>query len=339
MFLGREPIQFLCQSVVALTLVTPHFCFGQSKPQEEENTWRSPAQKKISDAPAESRPPGGESPMRPGEITDPWNAREADVAERSPNDAEDMSGDGEPWRDLNLNNFDDERPSRATPRHWDRRQEQSLHTLAPYYSLWLGVGAGWTLPFGDLWGTCTGFDSFGRCAAVTGVPSHDYVAQGPALELDLGARLAHNYNLYGLWEHSWLGAGSATSADRGQPDHGDTDFFALGLRVSTDPDELGFVLDIAVGTRRLRAHWADGTELQMTDAPFETRMGIGADVRLSDHWSLSPMLSLGLGSFGKAEWVLPDKTVQTATQPSDVALTHGWIGLQMAAHVDAFGTK
>jgi hypothetical protein len=174
---------------------------------------------------------------------------------------------------------------------------------------------------------------------MTGVPTHDYVAQGPALELDLGARVSRNYNIYGLWEHSWLGAGSATSANQGQPDHAESDFLALGIRVSTDPEQLGFVLDIAVGSRRMRAVWADGTELQMTDAPFETRLGIGADVRISESWSLSPMLSLGLGSFGKVQWVNPDKSVQSATQPGDVALTHGWVGIQMAAHVDAFGTK
>jgi hypothetical protein len=151
--------------------------------------------------------------------------------------------------------------------------------------------------------------------------------------------LAHHYNVYGLWEHSWLGAGNATLAASGQPEHGDSDFVALGLRVSTDPEQLGFVLDLAVGTRRMRAHWADGTELQFADAPLESRLGIGADIRVNEHWSIAPLLYLGVGSFGKVQWVNSDRTVQAATQPGDVALSHGWVGIQMAAHVDAFGTK
>ncbi len=273
----------------------------------------------------------------PVKSPNPWSTRGPDNVDASPNAMAGPAVDETPWSNTDAYDFDGEATPRAQPHQWER--EPQVRTRAPNYSLWFGLGPGWTLPFGDLWGSCLGFDAYGRCAAVAGVPSHDYVAQGPSLEMDLGARLSRHYNVYGLWEHSWLGAGSATNADHGQPEHGDTDFFALGLRVSTDPDDLGFLLDIAVGSRRMRAQWADGTELQMTEAPFETRMGIGADVRLSDTWSLTPLLCLGLGSFGKVEWVLPNRTVQNATQPGDVALTHGWIGLQMAAHADVFGTR
>ncbi len=337
MVLGREPIQFFRLQGLLLSLAAPSLCFGQSKPPPEENTWTTPTQKSVSDTSAEGR--SGELPTGPGEIADPWNARQPDDESFPLGVTDDEQPAREPlWpEDDRYERYRETAPHRQMPEM--ERYRSGRKALAPNYSLWFGIGAGWTLPFGDLWGACRSFDVVGRCATIASVPTHDYVAQGPALEMDLGARLSRYYNFYGLWEHSWLGAGSAASADRGQPQHGDTDFFALGLRVSTDPDDLGFMLDIAVGSRRMRARWADGTELQMTDAPFETRMGIGADVRLSDHWSLTPMLSLGLGSFGKAEWVLPDHTVQSATQPGDVALTHGWVGLQMAAHVDALGTR
>ncbi len=338
MILGREPIPFLRQSVTLLVLVGPHLCWGQGKSPPEENTWTTTPPGKAPEAPAESPRSPMEMQAPFGELTDPWSTNQPGDVETPSRSLSETTERGERSPDTYWDEYN-EGPQRGEPPPFERDRRKDIRPLVANYSLWLGAGAGWTLPFGNLWGTCSAFDSLGRCASVTGVPTHNYVAQGPALELDIGARLARNYNLYGLWEHSWLGAGSATSAERGQPQHGDTDFFALGLRVSTDPEQLGFILDIAVGSRRMRAHWADGTELQMTEAPLETRIGIGADVRLSDSWSLSPMLALGLGSFGKVQWVYPDGTVQSATQPGDIALTHGWVGLQMAAHADIFGTK
>ena len=337
MILGREPIHFLRQSVTLLLLTAPQVTLAQNKPPNEENNWTTKSPEGTPDGRAGARPSPAEAETGPGEFTDPWSEGPPDGLDVPARPAEESSGYTERGSKGYWDDYDN--PSRPAPPQFDERRGRHTRSIVPNYSLWLGAGVGWTLPFGDLWGSCTGVDSFGRCASVTGVPTHDYVAQGPALELDLGARVARNYNIYGLWEHSWLGAGSATSASRGQPDHAESDFLALAIRVSTDPDQLGFVLDIAVGARRMRAVWADGTELQMTDAPFETRLGLGADVRLGESWSLSPMLYLGLGSFGKVQWVNPDGTVQAATLPGDVALTHGWVGIQMAAHVDALGTK
>ena len=331
MILGHEPIRFLREGRLVLALFTPSLALGQQKPLAPDNSWTSQAAAAPANAPAEpNRSEAGEGAgERAGSDAEQNEDFAEDTAMHWPDDSN-WKGDG--WDDFDPTGV----PAAQTT---DEPPARGSRDKAPRYSLWLGAGFGWTLPFGSLWGTCAGVDTYGRCVVVDGVSSHDYVAQGPAAELNLGARLAHNYNLYGLWEHSWLGAGSATSAARGQPAHGDTDFIGLGLRVSTDPDELGFVLDIAVGARRMRAVWSDGTELQMTDAPFETRLGFGADVRMGRHWSLMPMIAFGLGSFGKSQWVYPDHTVQSAMQPEDVALTHGWVGLQMSAHADIFGTR
>ncbi len=338
MNLGQRPIRFLRQSLTLLLLTVPSISLGQNRPPQDENDWTSKSPEKVSQGRPETRASAPQAEARSGEFADPWSETQPDADEPdAATQAEESSARSEPESRNYWDNYSS--PSHPPPPQFEENRHRHMRSGVPNYSLWFGAGAGWTLPFGDLWGSCAGFDSFGRCAAVTGVPSHDYVAQGPALELDLGARVSRYYNIYGLWEHSWLGAGSATSANRGQPDHAESDFLALGIRVSTDPEQLGFVLDIAVGSRRMRAVWADGTELQMTDAPFETRLGIGADVRLGESWSLSPMLYLGLGSFGKVQWVNPDKTIQEATQPGDVALTHGWVGIQMAVHMDAFGTR
>jgi hypothetical protein len=197
----------------------------------------------------------------------------------------------------------------------------------------------WSIPFGDLWGHCTGVDAYGRCAVISNVPVGDYFGSGPSFELDLGARLGRHYNLYGLWERTWFTKGDRGNSGSVRQQAGDSDFVALGVRVTTLPEKIGFVLDLAVGTRRMRAHWDDGTELQLTEAPFETRIGLGADIRVDDNWSFTPLIHLGLGSFGKMEWVLPNGTIQNASQPGDAALTHGWVGLQLSAHADLLGSR
>lgn len=340
MISGREPIRILRACSVTLVISVPSWCLGNDKPPVRENTWTSPDPAAPAANSASANSADTPTPTKPAAQPKPDSDAEEDAEHQADEDFAQDTATHWPaetnWGGVGWDDYDGDGAPAAVRPNDDEGSPRNPRPTAPDYSLWLGAGLGWTLPFGNLWGICSRADAYGQCLVVDGVPTHDYIRQGPAAELDLGARLARHYNLYGLWEHSWLGAGSATSDVRGQPNHGETDFLAVGLRVSTDPDGLGFLLDIAMGTRRMRAVWSDGTELQMTEAPFETRMGIGADVRLSEHWSLTPMIALGLGSFGKVQWVYPDHSVQRATQPQDVALTHGWVGLQMSAHADIF---
>jgi len=76
----------------------------------------------------------------------------------------------------------------GTPADAPRANAGAAHKRlrAPAYSLWLGAGLGWTLPFGNLLGRCTQADAYGQCILVDGVSTHDYVRQGPAAELDVG---------------------------------------------------------------------------------------------------------------------------------------------------------
>ena len=199
---------------------------------------------------------------------------------------------------------------------------------------------GWFLPFGSLWAQCTAFDMYGRCLADS-VPVSDYASSGGLFELDIGARLGRRYNLFLFWEHAELGGGSdqpqATPSDN--PDVGassgaDSDYYALALRFSSNPDQVGFLTEFALGYRRMRVEWDDGTELQLTDAPFEFRLGLGADIRLSSAFSLSPLFTIGFGVFGEGEFVYPDDSSETAIRSSDVGDAHGWLTLQLGAHFD-----
>jgi len=210
---------------------------------------------------------------------------------------------------------------------------------APKTSLVAGLRLGYWLPFGDLWGRCVAADAYG-CTHVQSVPFRDYAGQGPMFELDLGARLARHYTLYALFEHARLGPASGEPlTPAGAQSEAETDYFALGFRVSTNPNSAGLLLDLAIGARRFRTVWDNGAELRLSDAPFESRLGIGADVRLSRAFSLSPMFTVGVGSFAQADWVDTDDTIREAAPEGASRMTHGWLTLQLGAHFDLLARR
>lgn len=217
------------------------------------------------------------------------------------------------------------------------------HHLAPRTSLWLGVRAGVFIPFGSLWARCTNCNAGNnnQYATLKGVPWRDYASTGPMFELDAGARLSRNYTVFALWERAQLGSGRGnpeTSAIQGKASHGDTDFWGVGIRATSDPDRVGFVTELAVGYRRARSKWDDGTELQLTDAPFEARLGMGADIRLNAFVTVSPMFTLGVGSFGKVERA-GNGTVSSETSALDEADGHAWATLTLGGYFDLFGSR
>jgi len=127
-------------------------------------------------------------------------------------------------------------------------------------------------------------------------------------------------------------------APHGTATHGDTDFWGLGVRATSDPDRIGFVTELAIGYRRARSFWDDGTELQLTKAPFEARLGLGADVRLNEFVTLSPMFTLGVGSFEKVESV-SNSAVTDQTTAVDQSDGHAWATLTLGGYFDLFGSR
>jgi hypothetical protein len=212
------------------------------------------------------------------------------------------------------------------------------HHVAPKTSLWAGARVGWFVPFGNLWGTCA--QPVGnQCQLYSGTKWSAYASSGPMFELDLGARLARNYNLFALWEHASLGKGSAEPDAHGGQKAGGTDYYALGVRVSSNADSIGFLTEINIGYRRFHALWSDGSELQLTNAPFEFRIGIGADIRISRGFSLSPMVTLGAGGFGTVKRIGPNGAKQAVDPPVDETGGHAWATLQLGGHFDIAGSK
>ncbi len=212
--------------------------------------------------------------------------------------------------------------------------------VAPKTALWLGARAGYFVPFGNLLFTCTGIDArFGDCVAGDYTSLSRYVSAGPMFELDGGLRFTRNYNVLFTWEHASLGPGTAESDLNGGQQNGSTDYYALALRVSSNPDKVGFLTEIALGFRTLRARWQDGRELVGHGGPFELRIGLGADIRLGPAFALSPELMLGAGAFGELEETLPDGTKRSFFGDLDEAAVHGWLAFVLGAHFDIGGSR
>ncbi len=185
------------------------------------------------------------------------------------------------------------------------------HHLAPRTALWLGARVGWFIPFGDAWARSTR-------AGVTSVPWSDYASSGPMFELNGGVRLSRNYSVFALWERARLGSGQGDHATTlgGKADHGDSDFWGVGVRATSDPDRIGFVTELAIGYRRARSKFDNGDEIQFTDAPFETRLGIGADFRLNRLLTLSPMATIVWVRSARSRTV-SNGEIRDATAPYD----------------------
>jgi hypothetical protein len=145
--------------------------------------------------------------------------------------------------------------------------------------------------------------------------------------------------LFALWERASLGSGHGDpqGSPSGKADRGDTDFWGVGVRASSDPDQIGFVTELAIGYRRARSKFDNGDEIQFTDAPFETRLGIGADFRLNRVVTLSPMATLGLGSFGTIETV-SNGQIRDATATFDQSAAHAWATFTLGGHFDVLGS-
>jgi hypothetical protein len=164
------------------------------------------------------------------------------------------------------------------------------------------------------------------------------------IELDLGARLGRHYNVFGLWEWGILGNGDELGDEFGGQTSAYTHLLGLGLRFSSDPDGFGVLVELALGWRRFEATWKNGTRFTATDDFFNTRIGVGADIRLNEQLSFTPMVTIGGGVFSEANWRFADGSEAGAFSsflgtPADEAGQHIPVTLQLGLHYDAFGSK
>ncbi|HET9930772.1 MAG TPA: hypothetical protein VFQ35_08800 [Polyangiaceae bacterium] len=218
-----------------------------------------------------------------------------------------------------------EPPPPPVPRH-----------VAPRTSLLLGARVGWFVPFGSLY--VEGVRN-GNGVAQTRVDIRNYARSGPLVEFDVGARLGRNYGVFGFWERTVFSAGTDTTTFYGHGDQrgGTSDFWGAGVRATSDADHVGFATELAVGYRRARMEWEDDSAIEATESFPEARFSIGADIRVSKTFSLSPMLSFGVGGFGKVVFVDRNGKATDLIGNEGSPDNHGWFELHVGGHFDVFG--
>ena len=231
-------------------------------------------------------------------------------------------------------------PPLPGPPYFEPPAPPQVHHVAPLNALSLGAREGWFFPFGSAWARATPVSgSSGSGYQLQPVPWRNYASSGPMFELDAGVRLSRAYTAFALWERAQLGAGSDNGGDDGKQDHAESDFWAVGLRASSNPDRLGFLTEVAVGYRRARTLFKNDVEYQFTDAPFEARLGLGAELRLNRLTSLSSLVTIGVGGFGSIEAVYPNGKARPLTTSLDQGDGHAWATLTIGAHFDLIASR
>ena len=152
---------------------------------------------------------------------------------------------------------------------------------APTYALWAGGRLG-VLGYGGGM-----FQDPNGNTETTG----NFVSNGLALELDVGARIMRHFIPYLGAELGLVGPGhrfDGTSAKAG------TSFLGVGFRMlAGDVDNVSFVSDLSIGWRAMQVS-NDGSTWSGSGVEI-LRLGLGADIRLTSHFTLSPLLTISGG--------------------------------------------
>jgi hypothetical protein len=158
---------------------------------------------------------------------------------------------------------------------------------APKYSLWAGARAS-AVVFG-----------FSFYVNERGDPetTGNYIKNGFAPQLDIGARISYRYIPYLFWEHGFMGAGHRFD---GSDAHASTEFYGIGFRyVSGDVDSVAFLTDLSIGKRVIRV--SNGTQTyEMSGLEF-FRLGLGAEIRVKTLFALTPLFSISSGALNDSD--------------------------------------
>jgi hypothetical protein len=184
----------------------------------------------------------------------------------------------------------------------------------------------------------------------------NFVRPGLGLEVDVGARLARRYIPYFALELGLMGAGhrfdnspSVTTAH--------TTFAGLGFRfLAGDVNSVSFASDLSFGLRTFTVQNATGSWSAQGIEIF--RLGLGAEVRVSNQFTLSPMVTLSGGTLtdvsGHISFAPAQGDMQTqpgtvnpvmmfvpfdhsTSIPSNAQTSYYAIVLGCGGHVDLFG--
>jgi hypothetical protein len=160
-------------------------------------------------------------------------------------------------------------------------EEEKPPKHAPKFSLYTGLNLG-VIGYGGSFFTSD-----------NGQPetTKNQVGAGLSFEILVGARLGKRYIPYVSWEHGFLAAGRRFD---GTSTNASSDFLGIGFRLlSWDVDNVSFLSDLGIGFRSITLQ-NDNQNFKMTSLEIG-RLGLGAEIRLSTLFTLSPVARLSFG--------------------------------------------
>jgi hypothetical protein len=155
---------------------------------------------------------------------------------------------------------------------------------APRYALWLGARLGALAYGGGLFTDPSGYTE------TTG----NFLSNGVAIEVDAGVRIERRYIPYLALEVGLVAPGHRFD---GTPSNAGTTFTGVGVRLlAGDVDNVSFASDISFGFRRIQVTRTDLSQTWSASGFEFLRLGLGAEIRLSTRFTLTPMLTLSGGT-------------------------------------------
>ncbi len=160
----------------------------------------------------------------------------------------------------------------------------ALPAHAPRYSLWLGGRLGVLAYGGGLYQDPNGYNE------TTG----NFVSNGLAVEVNAGARIERRYIPYVALELGLVAPGHRF--DNTQANAG-TSFLGFGIRLlAGDVDNVAFASELSFGWRKFQVSRGDTDETWSATGFEYLRLGLGAEIRLSTLFTLTPMVTLATGT-------------------------------------------
>lgn len=210
--------------------------------------------------------------------------------------------------------------------------EPPAETHAPKFSLWTGARLG-IIGFGNSF-----FDNEQGQPETTG----NFLRNGLAAEIDVGARLGKRYTPYVFLEHGFMGKGHRFE---GSGATASSDLYGIGFRYTAgDVDSAGFLSELSVGVRTITV--SNGSETYKMSGLEIFRLGLGAEIRISTLFVISPMAQLSGGTMtdttGSVTYA-PNQgdgiTHPTYQNGQQILAQRGYLilGLGCGAHFDFFG--
>lgn len=201
---------------------------------------------------------------------------------------------------------------------------------APRFSLWTGATLG-LLGFGG---------SFFENELARRETTGNFIGNGITGEVDVGARLAKRYIPFVFWEHGFAAPGHRLEGTDGSAS---TDLMGLGFRYAAgNVDSVDFLSELSIGYRTVRVK--DGSSTLTMHAVEYFRLGLGAEIRLSTLFVLSPMAHLSGGAMDDSSGDVtygPNGSGDGVTHPRrdliDGSAGYVTVGIGCGAHFDVFG--